>query len=177
MSCLNKSSLTWRTLLSQVFVLHFNQHLNMPWSRRRKTNENWFKRFKKMAISTLVDSDICSLTINDVIHTNRHLSPQHNVKMLAEVRRGNSSLFHARETIKLVLSLHNNWRGILISISEAPSTPSFYKHTTESHCLYILQPVSEDWKDQDPTLWSYNMWFYLYRQLLTASRLDLESMH
>lgn len=24
--------LTWRTLQSQVFVLHFNQHFNMPWS-------------------------------------------------------------------------------------------------------------------------------------------------
>lgn len=35
--------LTWRTLQSKVFVLHFNHHLNMTWSERRKTaNENWF---------------------------------------------------------------------------------------------------------------------------------------
>lgn len=35
--------LTWRTLQSMVFILHFNQHFNMPWGKRRKTtNENWF---------------------------------------------------------------------------------------------------------------------------------------
>lgn len=36
--------LTWRTLESKVFILHFNQHFNMSWGERRKTtNENWFK--------------------------------------------------------------------------------------------------------------------------------------
>lgn len=40
--------LTWRTLQSKVFVLHFNQHLNMPWSERRKTaNETWFTLLNK----------------------------------------------------------------------------------------------------------------------------------
>lgn len=36
--------LTWRTLQSQVFILHFNQHFSMPWSERRKTtHENWLQ--------------------------------------------------------------------------------------------------------------------------------------
>lgn len=42
--------LTWRTLQSKVFVLHFNQHFNMPWSERRKTaNENWSILFNQKA--------------------------------------------------------------------------------------------------------------------------------
>lgn len=42
--------LTWRTLQSKVFILHFNQHFNMPWSGRRKTtNEYCFKLFNKKA--------------------------------------------------------------------------------------------------------------------------------
>lgn len=39
-----KTCLTWRTLQCQVFVLHFNQHFNMPWSGgggRKKNNNEW----------------------------------------------------------------------------------------------------------------------------------------
>lgn len=42
--------LTWRTLQSKVFVLHFILHFNMPRSRRRKTtNESWSNIFNKKA--------------------------------------------------------------------------------------------------------------------------------
>lgn len=42
--------LTWRTLQCQVFVLHFNQHFNMPWSgggKKKTTNESWFNKKAK----------------------------------------------------------------------------------------------------------------------------------